>query len=94
MNKKITINGKEYELPQINFKAIVELEKLGVDFAEMREFGTILAVTAYTIKGTTDKASEEIESHIENGGKIDDFVPLIKVVTDSSFFQNLAKNKK
>lgn len=91
MANKITINGKEYNIPKIDFKAIVEMEKLGADFTQFQTFGLILSAVAYTIKGTTESASEEIEKHISNGGTINDFMPLIKAVTDSSFFQNLAK---
>ena len=96
MEKSITINSKEYKVPEINFGAICKLEKLGVNFNDIegQTFNFICGLVAYTIGADMNKAGKEIDEHISNGGSIQDFMPLIKVVTDSDFFQNLTKKRK
>ena len=95
MEKTITINSKEYKIPEFNFETICELEDLGINFQDISEksFSFIRGLVAYTTKKTLKNASQEIENHIENGGKLEDFVPLYEAVTNSSFFQNIAKKR-
>lgn len=94
--KNITINGKEYAIPTINFKAVCELENLGLDFTNVqsRSFNFTCALVAYTIGGDLEKAVNEIDAHIKNGGGLEDFVPLFEAVSKSDFFQNLTKKRK
>ena len=96
MEKSITINSKEYKVPEINFGTICDLEDLGINFndIEHKSFNFIRGLVAYTIGCDTRRANKEIEEHIGNGGGLDDFMPLIKAVTESDFFQNLAKKRK
>lgn len=96
MEKSITINSKEYKVPTINFGTICELEDLGIDFNAMdsKSFNFIRGLVALTIGCNLKKAGEEIDEHISNGGSFDDFVPLIMAVTESDFFQKLAKKHK
>ena len=77
--KNITINGKEYAIPTINFKAVCELENLGLDFTNVqsRSFNFTCALVAYTIGEDTNGAADEIEAHIANGGKLEDFLKFI-----------------
>lgn len=92
----ITINGQEYKVPAINFKAIMELENLGVDFMSVqnKSFGFMCSLVAFTTKTDLDSAADAIEAHIANGGSLEDFTPLFNAVVKSDFFQNLTKKRK
>ena len=96
MKNKITINSKEYEVPEINFGTMCELEDMGIDILNIqnKSFNFIRGLVTLTIGGNLQKATEEIDAHLNNGGSIDDFVALIEAVTNSDFFQKAAKQKK
>lgn len=96
MEKSIIINSKEYKVPEIDYGAICKLEKLGIDFNDIegQTFTFIRGLIAYTIGCSIDKANQEIEKHIANGGSFQDFNDLYKAVADSDFFQNLTKKRK
>lgn len=91
--EKIKINEKEYELRKIDFNAVCELEDLGFSPLKIgdKSFSSIRALVAFIAKCDIFKASKEIENHIAKGGKLDDFYPLITMVTNSDFFRNLSK---
>lgn len=90
--KAITINGKEYEIKPIDFNAICELEKCGLSIkdCENQTFSMVRALVAILMGGNQELAGKEIEKHIANGGKFDDFSPLIDNFTESDFFRNLS----
>lgn len=96
MEKSITINSKEYKVPEFNFGTLCELEDLGIDFGniENKSFGFIRALVAITINADTKKAENEINAHLENGGSFDDFTPILEAFTTSDFFQKLSKKRK
>lgn len=91
MEKSITINSKEYKIPEINFKAICEIEDLGVDFSKVSSLKFISGLLAYTIGCDMDTAMNEIEEHIKNGGSLDSLNVLVEAVYQSSFFQQMMK---
>lgn len=92
MNKEIIINGKNYNLKKIDFSAICMLEELGFSAADMKgkTFSSIRACFAFHSGLDLIKAGEEIEAHMKNKGKFEDFAPFITSVVDSDFFQNLS----
>lgn len=96
MEKSIVINSKEYKVPVMDFGTICTLEDLGVDFNNIqgKSFNLIRGLVACTIDCGIKKATKEINEHIENGGSIEDFSPLIEAVFESDFFQNLVKKHK
>lgn len=92
----IKINGKEYKIKEINFGALRELEKVGFNINTLKNltenyWGALSSLVAFTIDDKQEVADKEIESHIANGGSIDDFAPLFDSITDSDFFRNLSK---
>lgn len=91
--KKITINGKEYVIKKIDFKAFCELDDLGFDVKQAQEktFKSIRALIAFIANCTLDEACEIAELHIKNGGKIDDFAPLFTMISESDFFRNISQ---
>ena len=96
MEKTITINSKEYKVPEINFGTICDLEDLGVNITtiENKSMTFIRGLVALTIGCDTKRAGKEINEHLMNGGSFDDFVALIEAVTNSDFFQKIAKKHK
>ena len=92
MNKEISINGKNYELKKIDFSAICILEDLGFSASDLKgkTFSSIRACFAFHSGLDLIKAGQEIESHIKNKGKFEDFAPFITSVVESDFFQSLS----
>lgn len=84
-DKEITSDKK------INFGALIELEELGLDIAEIEKkpFKLIAILVAYYSDLSIEKATEEITKHLENGGKISDFNSLLQEFTQSDFFQKM-----
>lgn len=93
---KVKINGKEYQLKNIDFGAMCELEELGFDIknVEKKSFSTIRALVAFTMGVSIEKAGQEIEEHLANGGKFDDFAPISQSFSESDFFTKLLSQKK
>lgn len=93
--EKIKINEKEYELRKIDFNAVCELEDLGMSIINIKDktFKSIRALVAFVMKCDLDKAGKEVESHLANGGKINDFTPLFEMISKSDFFRNLSQQQ-
>ena len=90
----IKINNKVVIIKPIDFDAICTLEDLGFDVSKVgsKAFSSIRSAVAFNMGITLQEASTEIEQHIKNGGKFDEFVPLLEAITQSDFFQDLARN--
>lgn len=93
--EKITINGKEFELRTIDFDAVCELEDLGMSIIDIKDktFKSIRALVAFVEKCDLSTASKEIEAHLANKGKINDFTPLFEMVSKSDFFRNISQQQ-
>lgn len=93
--EKITINGKEFELREIDFNAVCELEDLGMSIIDIKDktflFKSIRALVAFVERCDLEKAGKEVEAHLTNKGKINDFTPLFEMVSKSDFFRNLSQ---
>ena len=85
--KKITINGKEYVVKPIDFNAI------SLKDAETQTVTTIRALVALVMDCDADKAGNEIDQHLANGGKFSDFAVLIENLTESDFFRNISRQQ-
>lgn len=92
MNKEIIINGKSCNLKKVDFSAICTLEELGfsVNDLKSRTFSAVRACFAFHSGLDLIKASEEIEAHLKNKGKFEDFAPFLTSVVESDFFQSLS----
>lgn len=91
--EKITINGKNFELRIIDFDAVCELEDLGMSIVDVKEktFKSIRALVAFIEKCDLKNAGKEIEGHLANNGKLNDFAPLFEMVYKSDFFRNISQ---
>lgn len=92
---KITINGKDYKLKNIDFDEFCKLEDLGLSVVDMKgkTFSSVRSLVAFVMDTDLESASKEIELHIKNKGKFDDFKPLFDMVVNSDFFRNLSQQQ-
>ena len=99
--EKITLAGKEYVLPELNFGAMRKLSKLGFNFndtEEMQEntFEFVSIMVAYITDSTLEDADEIIDGSFSTG---EEFVELVKKLSNwfatSDFFKKMqAKTEK
>lgn len=89
---KVTINGREYTIPEVDFDAVCELEEKGVDLLAADAKHPKLAITlrgiVAWIMGVDERAaSKEIMAHIQNGGNIIEIMNgVTSAMQDSGFF--------
>ena len=98
MKKSVTINGKNYEVKEIDFNAICELEECGVSLGDLsvfkkKPFTLYRGCFAYHSGLEMEQASKEMENHLVNGGTFEDFIPFVEALTESDFFDKLAKSQ-
>ena len=90
MNKKITVNSKDYNLnKEIDFNAICELEEYGLSLGNIKnsKMTSIRALLSFVADISPDEAGVEIMEHLKNGGSIADLAVLINYLTESDFFR-------
>ena len=94
MVKKITIGGKNYPLPKIDFNAVCELEDLGFDFSKVdkKMMSTGRALLAFVMKTDIQTATLAFEKELDvNKNAFNDiFVPLFNMISESDFFRAMA----
>jgi len=89
----VTINGKEYQIPKVDFEAICELEENGVYLLNMDQKNPKLAtmirgLVAWIMGVSSEEASQEIQSHIQNGGDLVGIMTSVtQAVQNSGFFR-------
>ena len=89
------INGKEYKSKKFDFSALVKLEECGVtmdDFKKVtKPLTLIVALCAWVMDCDKETATNEINSHIENGGSLEDCTKVLESIKDSDFFLKAMK---
>lgn len=93
MTSYVTINGREYEVPQMDFNTVVELEENGVSLLAMSEdnpkIATMLrAFVAWIMNTSAKRAGQEIQEHLANGGNLIDLVSVLTEALENSGFSN------
>ena len=89
----VTINGKTYKIPELDFNAVCELEENGICLLNMdrkdRKIATMIRGLVAWIMGTdVETASEEIQNHISGGGDIGEVMTKVtQAINESSFFK-------
>lgn len=86
----MTINGKTYKEPELDFNAICDLEELGANIflVDKRRLSICRAYLAYVAGIDLTEAGKEIEAHVENGGNfMDIYEAMTKSLTESGFFK-------
>ena len=89
----VTINGKEYQIPKVDFEAICALEENGVYLLNMDQKNPKLAtmirgLVAWIMDVSSEEASQEIQAHIQNGGDLVGIMTSVtQAVQNSGFFR-------
>ena len=96
----VTINDKEYKIPDVNFDAICELEENGVQITgagksgNVKMFSFIRGITAWIMGTDIHTASIELEEHIKNGGDATEVLSaFMQEAEKSGFFGNRKKQQ-
>lgn len=92
-----TLNGKTYELKEVTFREVVKMEKCGVDLMTLGKKNTMTqigAMVSYITGLSFDKALDEIDAHIQNGGTLDDVTKCLTYLADSDFFKQAGAKKR
>lgn len=90
------LNNKEYETKEVNFREIVKMEKCGVDIANLGKgntFAQTCCMVSYITGLSKDKALDEIDEHLNNGGTFEDVIKCFEVLTESDFFKKVGAKK-
>ena len=95
MQNRFTINGKTYTAAPFNFNTVCDLEEMGMSLSSVSK-NPMTAVRAYfTIcsGGNKERAGNEIEQHVINGGDLSVIVEAMnKEMEASDFFHALNKS--
>lgn len=89
---RVTINNREYNIPEVDFDTICQLEENGVYLLNMDrknpKIATMLrGIVAWIMDVEPERASKEIQAHIQNGGDIGEILTAVtQAVTNSGFF--------
>lgn len=98
---KMTLNGKTYRIPEINFDAMCDLEERGVNLLDMnsveergKTLTTIRGLVAWIMDTDVKAAGHEIGEHIKNGGGLEDIIYGINAAIEESGFMAEKKQPK
>lgn len=91
---RITINQKSYNIPELGFKQMREMEEKGFNIIDivpnMKVFSIASAFTAVVADCDAKEADRLIEQHCLGGGNILDIVEAFKeAMEESGFFKSL-----
>ncbi len=96
----VTINGNKYQIPEVNFDAICELEEngvqmIGADRRNMKLMTTIRGIAAWIMGTDTHTASKELEAHIINGGDATEIITAFMAEAENAgFFGNRNRQRR
>lgn len=86
------INGKDYNLGEITFKTMCDLENMGINVSNMMDkpMNTILAFATIAI-GDKQVAEREMNEHLINGGSFDSIVQSIQEAMNEAGFMKAVR---
>ena len=86
------INGKDYNLGEITFKTMCDLENMGINVSNMMDkpMNTILAFATIAI-GDKQAAEREMNEHLINGGSFDSIVQSIQEAMNEAGFMTAVR---
>ena len=95
----VKINQKKYEVPELTFKHLPQMEKCGLSILDMASgkylFTTAEVFTAIVVGCDTDYADHLLEQHVLGGGDITPiFEAFMDAMNNSGFFKKLLEEKR
>lgn len=94
MVNRFSVNGVTYTAKPFDFEMLCELEGVGVNIQNIDSMNMSLLRGYFAICAGIDKeeASRRIQTHIVNGGKLDDITDsMAKEMNNSDFFRALSE---
>ena len=92
MNRLFTINGRQYKAAAVDFNFVCDLEDMGISLAEFKSKPMAIARAYFALcaNASKDVAGAELQSHMVNGGKLDELYEILaKQIEESDFFRAL-----
>ena len=89
-----TINGRTVRAKEFDFNFVCELGAVGIDLNDIGKkiMPVVREYVAYCMGVSSEAAGDEINSHIINGGKLEELVTVINdKVEESAFFRTLGQ---
>lgn len=87
---KFIINNKEYDFDkEITFEELLKMEKHGVALTriEAEPFNQAINLGCYALNMKKDDLVKEVNEHFKNGGKIENVLAFLNILTESDFFK-------
>ena len=97
MDRKFTINGKEYEGAKYDYNTSCMFEEMGIQVSEItrKPQSVLRAYLAISSGMDVEDAGKEIEAHIIAGGDLTEIQSVFaKELTESGFFKSLLERQK
>lgn len=96
MQNTFVINGKTYTAAPFNFNTVCDLEELGMSLSTVAKnpMSAVRAYFAVCLGGDRERAGNEIEQHVINGGDMSVIIEAMnKEMEASDFFRALQTDK-
>ena len=97
MTKLFTVNGKSYRAKEFDFNFLCDLEdqNLSLEDIDKKPMSLIRSYLAFSANISKEQAGQEIEAHLEGGGKFNDIVEIMsQQMQDSGFFRSINKGEE
>lgn len=97
MKHTFKINGTTYTAKEFDFNTVCDLEDIGISISDMQKkpVATARAYFALCIGGDVERAGDELQQHMIDGGNLNDLVnAMVGAMNDSDFFQALTKRQE
>lgn len=88
--EKLTVNGRVYAAKEVDFNFLAELgnEKIDISDIDVKIIPAIRVYVAYCMGVDVERAGEEINAHVVNGGSIEEIASVLnKKAAESGFFR-------
>ena len=92
---RFTVNGVTYTAKPFDFNMVCELEDMGVTFERIDKMPMSLIRAYFSICAgvSTEQGAQFLQTHLMNGGKLDDITePMAKEMNSSDFFRAISQN--
>lgn len=95
----VKINGKAYNVPELNFRHSKLMEQMGLPVEGMVSrkylFTAVSAFTAITVGCEPEQADHLVEQHILGGGNLEGiYKAYLAALNDSAFFKKLLQSNE
>lgn len=88
--EKMTINGKVYPIPELDFDFLVQLDLNGVEPKNLGGIAGLNVFVSYVVGVDAKEASKLISAYVMNDGKMEELFDVYNnALTESGFFRKV-----